>query len=57
MSYKVLETVKEENWGGEFPTENNEGEIHRFKNKDELIAFLLDYVYGTSSYWNLEMVE
>ena len=56
MTYKILETVKEGNWSGEFPTENNEGEIHRFKNKDELISFLLDYVNGTSSYWNLEVV-
>tara|TARA_R100000329_G_C7501998_1_gene176756 strand:+ start:208 stop:384 length:177 start_codon:yes stop_codon:yes gene_type:complete len=55
--YKIRETVKEENWRGDFPTKDNVGEIHRFKNKDELIAWLLDYVYGTSNYWNLELVE
>ena len=57
MRYKIRETVKEENWSGKFPTENNVGEIHCFKNKDELIAWLLDYVYWTSNYRKLEMIE
>ena len=57
MGYKIRETVKEENWSGDFPTKDNVGEISTFKNKDELIAFLIDQINYTSSYWNMELVE
>jgi len=57
MTYKIRETVKEENWSGDFPTKDNAGEIFTFKNKDELIGFLIDQINYTSSYWNMEMVE
>ena len=53
MTYRILETVNEENWRGKYPTQA----IHRFKNKNELISFLLDYVNDTSEYWQLELIE
>lgn len=57
MRYKIRETVKEENWSGDFPTKDNVGEIFTFNNKNELIGFLIDQFNYTSSYWNLEMIE
>ena len=57
MTYKIIERVDEGNWCGDFPTENNKGETHRFKNKDELIAWLIDNFNGSSNYYNLEMIE
>ena len=57
MGYKIRETVKEENWSGDFPTQDNAGEFFTFKNKDELIAFLIDQINYASSYWNMELAE
>tara|TARA_R100000458_G_scaffold59875_2_gene72389 strand:- start:1154 stop:1336 length:183 start_codon:yes stop_codon:yes gene_type:complete len=57
MRYKIREIVNEENWSGDFPTKDNVGDIFGFKNKDELIGWLIEYVNWTSNYWNLEMIE
>jgi len=55
MIYRIRECVDEGNWRGDLPTENNEGTIHRFKNKDDLIDWLIDNFNATSNYY-LEMI-
>ena len=55
MRYKIREIVNEENWSGDMLKHGHI--LHGFKNKDELIGWLIDYANWTSKYWKLEMIE
>ena len=50
--YTIIETVAEENWSGEIP----DPITHRFKNKNEVIDFLLLELEMTAVYRRYEAV-